>query len=116
MADVIHRHPVTGEEFPNTGVSGCASSGKSMLGAVYGLVNWMSDPINTMVLMTSTSLKESGKRIWGHAQRLWTFAPPGIWPGRMVSSLHSIFTIDPRFGPSLKIPEAARWSRESIEQ
>lgn len=101
MAEVIHRNPITNQEFPNTGISGCASSGKSMIGAAYALVNWMADPLNTMVLVTSTSLKESGKRIWGHVQRLWTFAPTGVWPGKMVASLHSVFTLDPKSGDKI---------------
>lgn len=40
------------------------NSGKSDLYALWGIVNWMCDPRNTLVLVTSTSLKDSRKRIW----------------------------------------------------
>lgn len=105
MLDIFHAHPITGQQFPHAAVSGCASSGKSLFAALYGLVNWLCDPADTMVLMTSTSLKDSGKRIWGHLQQLWIHAPAGIWPGKMVGSLHSVFTVD--FKTGKKISDAS---------
>ncbi len=47
------------------GLSGCESSGKTDMLAVWGIINWFVAPQDTMVLVTSTSLKESRKRIWG---------------------------------------------------
>lgn len=47
------------------GVHGAGSTGKTETSAIWALINWMSDPINTLVLVTSTSLKDSRKRIWG---------------------------------------------------
>src|SRR5687767_10514558 len=39
-------------------VAGCASSGKTEFFALWGIVNFLADPLNTLVLVTSTSLKE----------------------------------------------------------
>ena len=74
------------------GISGCASSGKSDFGAVWGIVNWLCAPKDTLVLMTSTSLKESQKRIWGAAKSYWQ-ACPGL-PGKLVDSIGMIRTED----------------------
>ena len=44
-------------------VGGSASSGKSHTMAAWGIVNWLSQPKDTLVLMTSTTLREARKRI-----------------------------------------------------
>jgi len=46
-------------------IGGSASSGKSHTMAAWGIVNWLSQPRDTLVLMTSTTLREARKRIWG---------------------------------------------------
>ncbi len=46
-------------------IGGSASSGKSHTMAAWGVVNWLSRPRDTLVLMTSTTLREARKRIWG---------------------------------------------------
>jgi hypothetical protein len=46
-------------------IGGSASSGKSHIMAAWGIVNWLSQPQDTLVLMTSTTLREARKRIWG---------------------------------------------------
>lgn len=46
-------------------IGGAASSGKSHCLAGYGIIQWLSRPRDTMVLITSTSLREARKRIWG---------------------------------------------------
>lgn len=51
-------------------VGGAASSGKSHCLAGYGIVQWLSRPRDTMVLITSTSLREARKRVWGSVIRL----------------------------------------------
>ena len=56
MNDVVHRHPVSGKERPNVAFSGCSSSGKSHYGALFSLINWLADPAETYVFVTSTSL------------------------------------------------------------
>ena len=68
----------------NLAVAGCASSSKTMTYALWGMVNWLASPADTMVLMTSTSLKDARKRIWGNVSELWG-AVPGL-PGKLVDS------------------------------
>lgn len=73
------------------GVSGHASSGKSQFGAVWAIANFLIDPENTKILITSTSLQESRMRIWGVVEKYWGeaeafFAPMGGLPGKLVSS------------------------------
>lgn len=46
-------------------IGGAASSGKSHIMAAWGIVQWMCAPDETLVLMTSTTLREARKRIWG---------------------------------------------------
>lgn len=46
-------------------VGGAASSGKSHTLAGYGIITWLARPRDTLVLMTSTTLREARKRIWG---------------------------------------------------
>lgn len=46
-------------------VGGAASSGKSHTLAGYGIISWLARPRDTLVLMTSTTLREARKRIWG---------------------------------------------------
>jgi hypothetical protein len=52
------------------GIGGSASSGKSHCMAAWGIVNWLSAPKHTLVLMTSTTLREARKRIWGSVMTL----------------------------------------------
>tara|TARA_Y100000994_G_scaffold190124_1_gene159109 strand:- start:2976 stop:4763 length:1788 start_codon:yes stop_codon:yes gene_type:complete len=51
-------------------VGGSASSGKSHTMAAWGIINWLSQPQDTLVLMTSTTLREARKRIWGSVMSL----------------------------------------------
>lgn len=53
-------------------VGGSASSGKSHTMAAWGLVNFLSQPQNTLILVTSTTLREARKRIWGSIISLLT--------------------------------------------
>lgn len=65
-------------------VGGCASSGKTDFFAVWGLIEWLCAPHATQVLYTSTSLKDSRKRIWSTVEDYFQ-AIPGL-PGKLVSS------------------------------
>jgi hypothetical protein len=80
------------------GISGHASSGKSQMGAVWAIANFLIAPDETRVLVTSTSLQESRLRIWGVIERYWVEAekyftqvaaslnsPPSM-PGKLVTS------------------------------
>ncbi len=66
------------------GVLGCGSSGKTDFYAVWALVNWICDPLATKVLVTSTSLKESRKRIWGSVTEYYNAVDIG---GKLVDSM-----------------------------
>lgn len=69
-------------------IAGCASSGKSDTIALWGIVNYLADPYNTLVIATSTTLREARRRIWKSMTELWT-AVPGL-PGKVVPSLGQI--------------------------
>jgi hypothetical protein len=74
------------------GIAGHASSGKSMFGMLWGLVNWLIAPETTKVFITSTTLEDSRGRIWGDLERYWhKFSDffggmPQLLPGDLVSS------------------------------
>lgn len=100
------------------GVAGCASSGKSDAFAVWGLVNWLADPLNTLVLVTSTSLKDSRKRIWGAIVDYWAASAVSM-PGKLADSIGVIRTVVPGFPTSDRcgihlIPGEKKKERESI--
>lgn len=62
-------------------------------GAIWAIINWLAMPLETMVLVTSTSLKDSRKRIWGSIREYFT-ARPGL-PGKLVDSYGQIRLEDP---------------------
>ena len=75
------------------GLCGSGSSGKTDFGAVWAIVNWLALPKGTLVLCTSTSLKDSGRRIWGSIKDYYSAAGlEGV--GKLVESLHTIRTDD----------------------
>jgi hypothetical protein len=49
----------------------CGSSGKSDFMAVWILLNWLAAPYHTLGLLTSTSIRDSKKRVWGAVARYW---------------------------------------------
>ena len=53
-------------------IGGAASSGKSHTMAAWGILNWVAAPRATLVLLTSTTLREARKRIWGSVISLLT--------------------------------------------
>lgn len=65
-------------------LAGCGSSGKTDFCALWGIVNYMCAPAETLVLVTSTSLKDSRRRIWGSVCDYWR-AVKGL-PGKLVDS------------------------------
>lgn len=50
-------------------LTGCASSGKSEFMAAWGLAHWGTAPLDTMVLMSSTTIREARRRIWAATTR-----------------------------------------------
>ena len=75
-----------------TAIGGCASSTKSCTLALFGIMEWLSHPADTQVLMTSTSLKAAKKRIWGAVEKLW-YDAPGM-PGKYKKSEGQIVYMD----------------------
>lgn len=93
MAEVLHKHPISGQSRPHCAFSGCASSAKSHGAGLYGIVNWLCDPQNTYVFITSTSISEAKHRVWKSVSKLFS-AVPGL-PGKLVDSLAKIVTTVP---------------------
>lgn len=93
MNEVCHEHPVTLKANPHVALSGCASSGKTDFGAIYGLINWLCAPPETLVLFTSVSLSGSKQRIWGRVEEY--FQSVNGLPGELVSSKGLIYATDP---------------------
>jgi hypothetical protein len=52
------------------GLTGCASSGKSYGAAMYALMMFYSDPLNTMIMLSTTSGDALKHRIWGEIKKL----------------------------------------------
>lgn len=73
------------------GIIGCASSGKTDFGAVWAIINWLAAPTETLVLVTSTSLKDSRKRIWGSITSYFQKSAMQL-PGKLVDSMGIIRT------------------------
>lgn len=61
--------------------------------AMWALINWLAAPLNTMVLVTSTTLKDSRRRIWGSVREYFQ-ARQGL-PGKLVDSYGLIRLDDP---------------------
>lgn len=78
-------------------VSGPAGCGKSDSFAVWALVQWECDPINTKVIVTSTTLSGSRKRIWGSLTDYYMAAADHM-PGKLVDSIGIIRTEDEEYG------------------
>lgn len=79
-------------EYLYPALDGGGSSGKSDFAAIWAIVNWMVRPKDTIVLVTTTGLKDANRRIWGAIEKYF-LAAPGL-PGRLVSSQHEIYTIE----------------------
>lgn len=77
---------------------GSASSSKTYFMAVWGVVNWLCDPLNTLVLFTSTSLEDSRRRIWGDVEGFIMAAQDEkagkVVPARILSSVGKVRTRD----------------------
>jgi len=55
-------------------LAGSASCGKSFFIAIWLITNWMADPYNNLSIATSTTIRDSKKRVWGAVQKLY----PGV--------------------------------------
>lgn len=93
MNVVCHTHPTTGSLRPHVALSGCASSGKSQYGGLFAIINWLADPHNTYVFVTSTSLSEAKSRIWKSVVKLFTGVRGLAGVGKLVDSQGKICTL-----------------------
>jgi hypothetical protein len=55
-------------------LAGSASCGKSFFIAIWLIINWMADPTKNLSIATSTTIRDSKKRVWGCVQKLF----PGV--------------------------------------
>jgi hypothetical protein len=65
--------------------TGCAASGKTFASALYSLTWWLADPMNSTVILTSTTAKMIRKRAWSNICHLHRTSD-GTLPGNMVDS------------------------------
>jgi len=70
-------------------IGGAANSAKSHTMAGYAIIKWMCDPANTLVMITSTTLTEARKRIWGSVIKLMSVIED-IAPCKIRDSIGSI--------------------------
>jgi hypothetical protein len=70
--------------FEVIGLTGGAAAGKTFSAALCSLVDWLSSPMDTTVILTSTTVPALRKRVWGDVKKLWN-AVPGL-PGNLVDS------------------------------
>ena len=73
------------------GLAGHASSSKTQFGAMWGIANWLIDPLHTKVFLTSTTLSDSYQRVWSVVERYWQELVKFVGaeehlPGSLVSS------------------------------
>ena len=83
----------TGNKFVRsvTGLAGGTDSGKSYDMAAWALVNWFVDPLNTMVIVVSTSKIDAKQRIWAALVKMYREAHAvGIAAGRLIESMDII--------------------------
>ena len=68
--------------------AGAASAGKSAAAAMFAIVEYLSDPRHTLVIVTSTTLTGAKQRIWKSIDQYWN-AIKGL-PGNMIPSIGRI--------------------------
>lgn len=77
------------------GFTGSASSAKSTIMVLYGLVSYISDPENTIVFVLTTTVKDAEQRIWKeYTQRFNELKRGGLTGFKMVNREHYIGMVD----------------------
>lgn len=76
-------------------VAGPASSGKTEFGVVWVLMNYLCDPFNTKVLVSSTTKSSAAGKVWGSIEEAWqqvqkVLGGPSNMPGKLLSSQYKI--------------------------
>jgi hypothetical protein len=94
-----------------TGLAGGTDSGKSYDMAALALVNWFVDPLNTMVIVVSTSKIDAKQRIWAALVKMYREAHAvGIAAGRLIESMDIIKLSDEEgkaIDPSVGVSDAS---------
>jgi len=67
-------------------LAGCASSGKSMAASIYAIVQFLCAPNESLILITSTSIKGAQLRVWKCLSQYWHALPKMAQFGDMVYS------------------------------
>lgn len=67
-------------------LAGCASSGKSFAAAIYAIVMFVCAPTESLILITSTSIKGAQLRVWKTVSQYWGVLPDDLQMGDMVYS------------------------------
>lgn len=67
-------------------IAGSSGFGKSVISALWAVINYISSPHNTMVICTSVSLEGARGRIWGQIEKFWSPLEKMGFPGKLVSS------------------------------
>lgn len=78
-------------------ISGAAASGKTRYFAVYAIWNFIVAPMDTIVLCTTTGIKDAARRIWGAIKKYWTSVDD--LPGKLVQYRHEIVSVDKAGNP-----------------
>jgi hypothetical protein len=74
-------------------VGGCAGSGKSFGFAPWAIASWLADPMNTIVIVVSTTVTGAKRRIWGYIEEFWNSIPMPV-PGKLQASYNQIVPFD----------------------
>jgi len=86
-------------ENPIFALTGSASSGKTAIMVLYGLVSYISNPANTTIFVLTTTVKDAEQRIWKEfTQRLNELKRGGLTDFKMVNREHYIGMTDSTYG------------------
>lgn len=83
--------------------AGSASSGKTFATAVYCLLSFMCNPMNTMIMISTTAGSDSERRIWGELKELHREANARFKLGTLIDYLKAI-----TFDPSREVDEKSK--------
>lgn len=126
MNEAFHREEIlpdgSSRQQRYIGVSGAASTGKTDYTAIYGIVNWMIAPKDTLVLVTSTDMKAARRRIWGRIVAYYDAIPEENRIGCIVPSQYQIVATNDK-GKKLSdessitlVPGEKKHEREALDK
>lgn len=74
-------------------IGGTSGSGKSFSLAPYAISSWLADPMNTIVIIVSTTVTGAKRRVWGYIEEFWNAIPVPV-PGKLQASFNQIVPFD----------------------